>query len=139
MKQTRQVIFRPAWDNRNAIPKKNQGIGSVRCWLILKGKEGAVHFTFSTGMYLSETHKTWLNTFPYNDEPYMGFDVGYHSPHAQYDGQTPRKEKCEYIGKRCYSDGSALAAEKYMDIFVREGDEAVWKLLEKDYKERFLV
>ena len=49
------VFFDPAWDKRHHDPNKNYGIGSMRCRMILKGKEGAVHFVFSTGMFLEKT------------------------------------------------------------------------------------
>lgn len=41
---------------------------------------------------------------------------------------------CDIIGVPCFSDGSALASEKYYDIFLREGDEPIWKMLESDYQ-----
>lgn len=136
-KLKRIVKFSPAYDKRDADPKKNYGIDCVRCWMVLKGKKGAVQFVFSTGMYLLETHKEWLSRFGYNDNSYMGLDVGYHSPYPMYEGQTIQEDKCEWIEKACYYDGSTLRVVKFLDVFVREGDEAVWKLLEQDYKERF--
>lgn len=46
--------------------------------------------------------------------------------------------KCEWLdGKPCYYDGSGLAAEKYYHLLLRKGSEAVWKKLERYYRETF--
>jgi hypothetical protein len=130
------VIFKPAFDKRNPVPKENFGICSVRCFMVLKGKNKAVHFVFSTGMYLEKTHKEWLNRFPVRDHAdYMGFDVGYHDIKPHFEEQEISQKHCEWLdGKPCYCDWSALRADDYMKVLVEKGSEAIWKLLEKDYK-----
>ena len=139
------VTFTPAFDKRNSDPKKNYGIGSVRCNMVLKGKKGAVHFVFSTGIYLPETIREYKqdgrDLFHFSDgrpSYYMGFDVGYHSPTKRFKEQGISQKECEWLdGKPCYCDGSGLRAEKFMDILIRKGSDAIWKELEKDYKELF--
>ena len=135
----RIIEFSPAWDKRNTAPSKNFGIHCVWVRMVLKGAEGAVQFYFGTGMFLPETHKEWLSQFDNRgDVPYMGYDLGYHSPKPMYEGQEPMPRACELLGgKQCFYDGSGLAAEKLMDLFVRKGTEAVWKKLEKYYKDTF--
>lgn len=130
------TLFNPAFDKRNPEPAKNYGIGCVKCYMVLKGKKGAVHFIFGTGMYLPETHREWLSKFSDHDPVrYMGYDVGYHSLKPTYKGEVGR-DKCEWLGgKKCYGDGSALRAEKWMGIFVREGGEKIWQMLEEEYRE----
>jgi hypothetical protein len=92
--------FFPAFDKRSTDPKKDYGIGTVRCHMVLKGERGAVHFVFSTGMFLPETMQEYAregrltptklssDKFFLINEP-MGYDVGYHSPKATYEGQEP--------------------------------------------------
>lgn len=53
-------------------------------------------------------------------------------------GSSEEFAPCEYLnGKPCYYDGSSLNAEKYMDILISQGDEALWEALEKYYCETF--
>lgn len=166
--------FRPAWDKRNPNPKKDYGIHPVQCFMVLKGKKGAVHFSFATGMLLESTMNEYIRngkaTYEmtsygnhYLNKP-MGFDVGYHSPKPMWKDQTvvrptklimPKKKdgkinyskvkvkkigkipKCEWLGKPCYCDGSAIRGEQFLKILVEKGSDEIWKLLEKDYKQLF--
>lgn len=180
-KLERITKFKAAYDKRSTDPKKNFGIHCVQVFMVLKGKKGAVHFTFSTGMYLPETLQRmyeegsprptkmpsgkWWSVI----EP-MGYDVGYHSPKKIYEGQTvvwptktiyPKGEidwknpdtkkisqikfkkigskppKCEWIGRPCYCDGSAIRAETFMNVLLSKGSEEVWKMLEQEYHDTF--
>lgn len=90
----------------------------------------------------------------------MGYGVGYHSPVPLFEGQEliwPTKLRktgdapydvvfdkigtepplCEWLGIPCYCDGSALRAEKWMDIFIRQGSDKIWEMLEHEYKDCF--
>jgi len=140
MKLKKEVKFRKPFHKIHEDPTKNYGVGSLMCWMTLSGEKGAVQFCFSTGTYLPETHEYWkrkgLHTDSVNDA--MGFDVGYHSPDPMFDGHTISQEKCEHLGgKPCYYDGSGLKAEEWMEIFLREGDDAIWSRLEEYYKQTF--
>ena len=177
--------FSPAYDKRDDDPKKNYGIGSVGCSMVLKGPKGAVHFTFGTGMHLPEVLEelaakgTLVHDMGHRhmvlNEP-MGYDVGYHSPTPMWEGQevrwpakmikkegyefgqttgTPEEQleqltenvtwekigdappDCEWLGVPCYCDGSAIRADDWMKIFLREGSEKIWEMLETEYTERF--
>lgn len=131
----RIVKFSKAYDKRNPNPFKNYGVGGVNCWMILKGDKGAVQFMFSTGIYLPHVLDEW-NEKGYANKP-TGFNVGYHSPIPMYEGQTEHNN-CDFLpGGKCYYDSSGLLAEKWFEIFTEEGDEVIWKLLEKYYEERF--
>lgn len=46
---------------------------------------------------------------------------------------------CDLIGVPCYCDGSALRAEGWLEIFVSEGDDKIWEMLEEEYKDTFNV
>ncbi len=138
------VKFMPAFDKRDPDPRKDYGIGAVECWMTLVGDKGAVTFSFSTGMHLPETQKEWLNPLYHKNYPqfkdhlsYMGYQVGYHSPHSMYEDQKISKENCDFIGTPCYWDCSYTAADKFIDALVREGSDKVWEMLEEYYKDHF--
>ena len=104
--------------------------------MILKGKKGAVHFIYGTGMYLDKTHKYWNNKGLHEENgtpDYMGYDVGYHTAYPHYKEQTKQSEKCEWIGGPCYCDGSAMRGDEFMKILIEKGSDEIWKLLEEDY------
>lgn len=165
--------FKPAFDKRNPTdPSKDYGIHCMECHMVVKGKEGAIHFIFSTGMFLPETMDEYardgrLNPTLISPSRYymlnkpMGIDVGYHSPKPMFDDQQPvwptkmkkigpepldiEFEKigdappiCEYIGVPCYCDGSALRADEWLNILLREGSDSIWEMLEDDYISRFI-
>lgn len=138
MKLKRQVEFKKPFHKIHKDPTKNYGVGSLVCWMILSGEEGAVQFCFSTGTYLPETYDYWESRgVNYRNES-MGFDVGYHSPNPIFEEQSISEEKCEHLkGKPCYYDGSALKSSEWMEIFLREGSDEIWKLLEEYYKNIF--
>ena len=146
-KLERITFFRPAFDKRHKDPSKNYGIHGMDCVMVLKGKKGAVHFVWYTGILLPETTKEQIKrhgigafVFKHSGEPInpMGADVGYHSPTPRYEGQTSN-ENCEYLnGKPCYTDGSGLRAKKFMEILIREGSDKIWEMLEEDYQEYFV-
>lgn len=166
------TIFSPAFDKRSDDPKKNYGIGSVKCSMVLKGPEGAVHFMFGTGMFLPETMQEYAKNgqltpvkFGIKGEYFMlqrpmGYDVGYHSPTPRFDSHEvtwPTKMRktgpevydmafdkigdkapvCDWIGVPCYSDGSAMRAETFMDVLLREGSDKIWSMLEDEYNDLF--
>ncbi len=147
-KLEKEVLFLPAFDKRNDNPKKNFGIGAVRCFMVLKGKKGAVCFQFSTGILLPKTILEYIKKglakyeiFPSGGDHYhflnspMGFDVGYHARKPQYKGQKVGQRTCMFLNdKRCYYDGSGMRAEAYMNVLTEKGSDAIWKMLEGEYK-----
>ena len=135
-KLERIIKFSPAFDKTNTDPKKNYGIGSVRCWMILKGKLGAVQFMWNTGIYLPSVQAKYRHKDLGQAD---GWDVGYHSLYKIRDWHDkPSQEHCEFLDDRpCYYDGSALRAIEWFKIFVSEGDEAIWALLNEYYIETF--
>jgi len=134
-KQITQI--RGAFDRRNKDSNKNYGIGGMLACFILAGAKGAVHFTASLPAYLEHNRREMLTSInEYSFKPY-GFDVGYHSPIPQYNGQEPHGP-CEYLdGAVCYCDGSALRADEFLPRFISGGSEVVWKMLEEEYANRF--
>ncbi len=141
------VEFSPAYDKRHPNPRKNYGIRSVLFKFVLKKDNKAVQFLFDTDWYLPETvkeyrkqgvanYKSTVSLRGEHDCGVNGWDVGYHSPIPQFEGQNPIS-KCEYIKGNCYSDGSGLYAQQNQEILIRKGREGVWKFLEKEWNETF--
>lgn len=145
MKYEKIVKFTPAFDKRTNDPHTNYGIGSVNCFMVLKGKNKAAHFIFSTGIFKTKTMQDYTDDglAKYENSPYgvhylnkpYGMDVGYHSIKKNYKGQAPRDEKCQWLdNKNCYCDGSALLADEYLQVFINEGSDKIWEMLEEYIK-----
>ena len=128
------VKFAPAFDRRSSDQKKDYGIGSMICWMILKGDNGAVQFVFNTNIYLPHVKEEFRKT-RYDPQP-GGWDVGYHSLTPRYDGQTSLDCSLLETGK-CYYDGSSLRAEEWFKILIEKGSAEIWKMLENEYKKLF--
>ena len=125
---TRTIRFYPGYDKRHPDPMKNYGIGSAEFGFYLTGAKGTIQFTVCTGWHLPGIV----------DSKVLPVDLGYHARKPQYDGQEPIDAKCQWTGGNpCYYDGSSLAAEDVFNTLVREGDEAVWAILEKRYHDQF--
>jgi hypothetical protein len=136
---SRLISFDPAYDKRNDDPSKNYGIGGVTLRFILTGEKGVVQFVLYTHWQLPhveveldrESRHDHFNCHP------MPADLGYHSPVPRYEGQS--KMKCSYFSQGfCYYDGSGLMAEEVYNTLRKEGDEGVWKELERYYSDLFL-
>lgn len=169
---TRELIVIPAFDKRNANPKKNYGIHGVEMRWHLIGKKGVVQFVLYTGWQLDHVEKEIFGD--YNDPRYehhhralckpMAADIGYHSPVPMFDGhevvwptrivKDPKKKPpfnykfpkigkkppiCQFFGKPCYYDGSSTYAEVPFNALKSGGEEALWKFLEKYYRDTFKV
>ena len=139
MELKREVIFSPAFDKRHADPSKNYGIHNAEIKFLLTGPDGAIQFVCYTGWDLPHVRREMLmkgNTGFYDYYPH-GTDIGYHAKVAQWEGQTPMDGICPYIGCTCFYDGSSLNAEPIAKTLLEEGSEAVWKILEEHYADRF--
>lgn len=137
--------IRPAFDKRASDPKKNYGIHGAEMYFIVKGPSAAVQFVIYTNWHLPHVHQELVNKCnPVTSygrhcilEP-MAVDIGYHSPVAMYEGQTPMTDSCPYVsGGKCFYDGSSLNAERYFTIMVTEGHESLWKSLDEYYRDTF--
>jgi len=140
----RIIKFTPAFDKRSSDPKKNYGIRGVNLGFYLKGEKGTIQFIIYTNWFLPHVMKELKHdtTWKYDDGVWCPFkplpaDVGYHSPVPLYEGQTINYHDCEWTGGACYYDGSGLNAKRVFEILCKEGDEGVWKELEREYQLRF--
>ena len=129
-----QVI--PPFDKRTNDPETNGGIGAMQLRFILKGEKGATQFVFYTGQYLRHVADELVakSLGQVNSFHGMGADIGYHSYKPQYEGHTVMRENCDILGCACYYDGSSLQAREFEDEFLREGEPAVWRMLEERYR-----
>lgn len=133
----RIVTVSPAYDKRDADPKKNYGIGSCRITFILKGEKGAMQFMIGTNWYVP-TAREHLLGFPNTDKQKPeGWDVGYHSYKPMYEDQKPMDNKCHILDAPCYYDGSGCMADEWVEDFVAGGTEWLWTKLEEEYHRRF--
>lgn len=143
MSFTRTIVFTPAFDKRNIDPRRNYGIHGVEMRWYLKGPCGVIQFVVYTNWQLPHVNeerdeRTVSHEYAHLLCRPMASDLGYHSPFPMYDCQSLTTESCELLeGKPCYYDGSSLAADDVLDLLIREGGEAVWARLEKEYVERF--
>lgn len=104
----------------------------LRFCYILEGRRGAVQFVFwATGEPAQgidpkrHIHEgTWRVT---------GVDVGYHSRKRRNHWDC-KELKCDVLDGTCYYSGSGLAASDLLQAFWEEGDEAVWRELERWYE-----
>jgi hypothetical protein len=135
----------PAFDKRNSDPSRNYGIHGAEFRFYAIGPAGVIQFVIYSNWHLPHVHRELLNKCnPGREygrfcslEP-MAADIGYHSPVAMYEGQTPLTDSCPLLnGRKCFYDGSGLNAQRYFDIMVSEGHESLWKSLDEYYYERF--
>lgn len=133
----REVVFEPghAWTTRNNPPSSDYGRASLRIRFLLHGPKGSVQFLWSTGIMPERdterltpayTREAWMHHTP------MGIDVGYHADEPQYEGQD--LYDCEFRASgKCYYDGSGLAGEDFLAMFLTEGEDAMWAGLRARY------
>lgn len=141
---TRTVEFIPGFDRRHPEPAKNYGINGGKWMFVVSGPLGAVHFVCG-GTWYPQSAIDHLCRHYINDGREVakslaptGYDVGYHSPTPTYEDQSQSQESCEWLGgKPCYSDGSALRSDEWMQHFLKGGTKWLWPALEQEYRERF--
>jgi len=143
MELKREIVFQPAYDKRDPDPAKNYGVHGVNIIFYLKGKQGVVQFEIYTRWHVPHVQKEIderppTSILPYLSHSPMAYDLGYYRFKHIYGGQKSMNRKCAVIGSEFhYYDGSTLGAERVFDILRIEGDEGVWRELEKYYKDTF--
>ncbi len=136
---TRELCISPPFDRRNADPSKNYGIHGMEFRFHLIKDNCAMQFVAYTGLQLPHVmQELWdKRDSRYNPFEGQGADVGYHSIKPMYDDQTKMSDKCEVTGVACYYDGSGLRAREWYKVWLSEGNDRIWELLEEAYRERF--
>lgn len=138
----REVAFEPghAWTTKGAPPSEDYGRASLTVRFLLHGPKGSTQFLWSTGITPEPVvtrmswgaHEEWMHSAP------TGFDVGYHADEPQY-GEHESYE-CPYRPSgRCFYDGSGLAGDRLLKVFLTQGEDAMWAFLRRRYDEQFEV
>ena len=132
----REVAFEPGhpWNTRGNPPSTNYGRASVRVRFLLHGPRATVQFLWSTGITPERVPgrfgDEWMHSGP------NGFDVGYHADEPQYGAQDAFE--CTYRPSGlCYYDGSGLAGDEFLAVFLALGEDAMWDALRKRYADWF--
>ena len=122
----KKLVFLPSFDKRHVNPKKNYGRHCSDMIFVLRNlaKNQAVTFRIFTG---------WNFDHSFHTIKPIGASIDLHSPTPHYKGQKSYG-KCQFIGTKCYVDGSSLNAEPIFDILNSKGIEAMWKEMEKWFR-----
>ena len=137
---TRILTMSPPWDRRDTRPEKDYGIHGLDIRFELLKNNRAVHFIVYTNIYLPHIYEKWKDNNIKNNittffKP-MGVDVGYHSPNKTWENQRP--SKCHLLeGGQCYSDGSSLRGKEWGNIWLEQGNDTIWAMLEMEWLEIF--
>jgi len=139
--RTLQMI--PPFDKRHSEPSKNYGIHGMEIRFELIKNNRAVQFVVYSNIFLPHLYDEWDNNKENRIKSHLrlffkplGADVGYHSPTSMYESQN--SDDCHLLkGGKCYYDGSGLKAEKWVDIWLKEGNDKIWEMLEEEWKEVF--
>lgn len=133
----RRLDFEPghAWKNHfGAGMSNNYGIAAMVMRFLVAGPRGVTQFSLATGWYPDIVQGKYGPQL-YAPEPSlsgaMGFDLGYHALHPQYDSQRDESRECQYTSTgRCFYDGSGLRAANLHTAFIMTGDvDVVWAAL----------
>lgn len=133
----REIVFVPAYDKSDPDPAKNYGVHGVHIWFNLIGDGQGLTFSISTNWQLPHVQAQWDKDDRFRPSSLykpMAFGVDIHSKTPQYEGQTPR-ENCHITGGECYSDGSALLGDEFLQTLIAEGEEALWKRMEEQLRQ----
>jgi hypothetical protein len=144
----KEITFEPAFDKRNSDPTKNYGIHGVNVRFLYGDKnKGVVQFLLYTNWHLPNVRSEAKNDpssivaierypFEFWQAP-MPADLGFHSPHPQYEDQY-KMDSCDVLNQGfCYYDGSGLNAQRTFETLIEKGSEGVWKELEEYWKKLF--
>ena len=133
----RRLEWVPGFDKRSDNPATNYGIHGAECKFLVQGPKGVVQFVIYTNWMPRSCRIAWNAHKPAHLLQPMAADLGYHSYNPIYPDQEPMTDECQYLGGRCYYDGSSLNAEPLLDLLIEEGDGAVWARLEAKYHQTF--
>lgn len=139
---SRRVVFQAAYDKRSKDPRKDYGVGQVYIHFSLVGPVGAISVVISTGWYLPHVARKqvrsnieWMQKWGHPLDRVGQYGVHFHYPNPQYEDHS--QSDCDLLpGGKCYGNGR-FADDSYLNILLAEGDDAVWKKLEEEYREEF--
>lgn len=126
----RVITFMPGFRCELTGPRSHGRHGMDMLWLLI-GEKGTVQFKLFTGW-----EPNWVSHAKCDFGP-MPADLGYHSKTPRYEGQSLMDGECPWTGGPCYYDGSGLCADDAFKVFVSEGEDALWALMEETYQQTF--
>ncbi len=131
----REVAFDPGHPlTLGSGPSSNYGRSSLRVRFLLHGPKGSVQFLWSTGvtpeLVPGKYAGKWMHSEP------SGYDVGYHADAPHYEHQDSYDCIHRPAGK-CYYDGSGIAGDEFLTVFLTEGEDAMWAALRQRYTDWF--
>lgn len=133
----RYLTLKPPFDKRNPNPKKDYGIHGMDLIMVLSKNNKAVEFSAFLPVHLTHVVKELaLKKDCHFFFEGMGANVGYHSPYPIYENQYLHKD-CRYIGCDCYCNGSSLRADEWYQVFLKEGVDKIWEMLESYWLDMF--
>lgn len=112
---------------------QSHGVAGVKFLFMLIGEDGAMEFSISTP-WRPDWHEFWK---PREYDRVMPCGIEYHSKTPQYDGHKKSTDDCEWTGGDCWCDGSALQAMDVFKVLVTDGEDALWRELERRYESVF--
>jgi hypothetical protein len=142
----REVRVTPSWDRRDPEPSKNYGIHGCDMYFLLTANGAGVEFQVGTSWLLPHLREEGHRSTQRGDTSDIalkvkydprGWNLSYHSPVPQYEGQAPSEQDCEVTGGICYSDGLYRVGDELLETLIAEGSEALWVELENWYREWF--
>lgn len=132
----RELRLVPGYDLRTAKP--NCGIHGMEMVFVLRDGSSppawALTFEVTTGWMPSSVREAWTwagpEAFAAAPRTSYGSTIGWHTS-VQLDAGTNGRDCCSWLcGQRCYSGSTGLVRQTFVD-FVNEGEEAVWRELNR--------
>ena len=137
MKELEQkIIWTPGWDRRH----ENCGNRDMSIEFCLVGSLGAISFNLATKMYPLHLHREWQAAeFNVTSSPACPF-VGYHCP-VRLSESDAQNDKCELLGdSSCFCcDVGYGEGDRILEIFLRDGIDAMWLELRKLYEKHLVA
>lgn len=100
---------------------------------------GTTHHMAVVGA-LGAVHFHWTPTpIPGLNQPfYSGLETHYVTPPHYMRDEEASHDECWLLGAECWHDGTSLyASEVLIQRLLRDGEDALWAVLEREYRERF--
>jgi hypothetical protein len=117
------------WYPAQDLGRDKGGVVAAMVVFAAKRDGRVVSLEVSTGWFLHSTNPN--DGKGYRTGQGAGFYIWYHSPNQPDEYWTRSKDDCPHLGTPCYMYVDALDAMDVFEVLVREGDEGVWRELEK--------
>jgi hypothetical protein len=134
MKFEHDIDFRSA--HHIGIGSQTKSVHGVDLTFATVNEKRAVTLTVFTNWMLPETYEYWQKRGLKPSSDPTPADITYHSP-VKLDEYDCEHGDCSYTGGKCYHSSSSSNAQRYFDILVRYGIDALWIEMEKYWESVF--